>query len=94
MVIRWAVAQASFRTPNWANALPGDAYEGDEPDGFYSRDELVEYFEGYAAKFELQVVEGLSVAGVDADGDGFRVTDDVAGRSKPLWLRTLSLHPG
>lgn len=52
MVIRWAVAQASFRTPNWSNALPGDAYEGDE---------LVEYFEG---------------------------------RSKPLWLRTLSLHPG
>jgi putative flavoprotein involved in K+ transport len=41
----------AVNTPNWANALPGDPYDGDEPDGFYHRDQLVEYFEGYAAKF-------------------------------------------
>ena len=64
----------AVNTPNWANALPGDAYEGDEPDGFYHRDQLVDYFEHYAGKFELPVMEGVTVTAVDADGDGFRVT--------------------
>ena len=64
----------AVNTPNWANGLPGDAYEGDEPDGFYHRDELVNYFEHYAGKFELPVMEGVTVIAVDADGDGFRVT--------------------
>jgi len=70
----------AVNTPNWANRLPGDPYEGDEPDGFYHRDELVEYFERYAAKFDLPVTEGVTVTGVDADGKGFRVTfEDTAG---------------
>jgi putative flavoprotein involved in K+ transport len=65
----------AVNTPNWANRLPGDPYEGDQPDGFYHRDELVEYFERYAAKFDLPVVEGVTVTAVDADdNDGFRVT--------------------
>lgn len=64
----------AVNTPNWANGLPGDAYEGNEPDGFFHRDELVGYFEHYASKFELPVKEGVTVAAVDADGDGFRVT--------------------
>ncbi len=64
----------AVNTPNWANGLPGDAYEGDEPDGFYHRDELVHYFEHYAGKFKLPVMEGVTVTAVDADGDGFRVT--------------------
>jgi putative flavoprotein involved in K+ transport len=64
----------AVNTPNWVNGLPGDPYEGDKPDGFYLRDELVEYLEQYAAKFELPVTEGVTVTGVGADGDGFRVT--------------------
>jgi putative flavoprotein involved in K+ transport len=64
----------AVNTPNWVNGLPGDPYQGDEPDGFYERDELVDYFEGYAAEFELPVTEGVTVTSVDADGDGFRVT--------------------
>ena len=70
----------AVNTPNWANGLPGDPYEGDEPDGFYHRDELVEYFERYAGKFELPVTESVTVTGVDTNGDGFRVTyEDAAG---------------
>ncbi len=70
----------AVNTPNRLNGLPGDPYEGDKPDGFYLRDELVEYFEDYAAKFELPVMEGITVTGVDATGDGFRVTfEDAAG---------------
>lgn len=70
----------AVNTPNWVNGLPGDPYEGDKPNGFYLRDELVEYFEQYAAKFELPVTQEVTVTGVRADGDGFRVTfEDDAG---------------
>ena len=53
----------AVNTPNWANGLPGDPYEGDEPDGFYHRDELIDYFEHYAGKFALPVTEGVTVTG-------------------------------
>jgi putative flavoprotein involved in K+ transport len=67
-------------TPNWANRLPGDAYEDDEPNGFSHRDELIDCFERYADKFGLPVTEGVTVTDVDADADGFRVTyEDAAG---------------
>ena len=70
----------AVNTPNWANRLPGDPYEGEEPDGFYQRDELIDYFENYAAKFALPVIEGVTVTGVDAADTGFRVTyEDTAG---------------
>lgn len=64
----------AVNTPNWANGLPGDPYRGNEPDGFFSRDQLIEYFEAYAAKFELQVTEGTTVSGVDVTDEGFCVT--------------------
>lgn len=64
----------AVNTPNWANGLPGDPYEGDEPDGFYLRDDLVDYFERYAGKFELPVTESVTVTGVDTNAEGFRVT--------------------
>ena len=71
----------AVNTPNWVNGLPGDPYEGDKPDGFYLRDELVDYFEHYVARFELPVMEEVTVIGVDANGDGFRVTyEDAAGK--------------
>ncbi len=70
----------AVNTPNWANRLPGDPYEGEEPDGFYQRDELIDYFENYAAKFALPVIEGVTVTGVDTADTGFRVTyEDAAG---------------
>ena len=70
----------AVNTPNWANGLPGDPYKGDEPDGFYHRDELIDYFEQYASKFELPVTEEVTVTGVDANGEGFIVTyEDAAG---------------
>jgi len=64
----------AVNTPNWANGLPGDPYVGDEPDGFFHRDELVDYLAQYANKFELRVSEGVTVTGVDDIGEDFRVT--------------------
>ncbi len=70
----------AVNTPNWANGLPGDPYEGDKPDGFYHRDELIGYFEHYVDKFELPLKAGVTVTAVNATGDGFHVTyEDAAG---------------
>ncbi len=63
----------AVNTPNWTNRLPGDSYDGDEPDGFYLRDELVAYFERYRDKLALPVTERASVTRVDISGDGFLV---------------------
>lgn len=34
-------------TPNWSVRLPGFPYDGDDPDGFMPRDEIVDYIERY-----------------------------------------------
>ncbi len=42
-------------TPNWTIQLPGAHYDGNDPDGFLSRNEIVSYFERYIEKFDLPV---------------------------------------
>ena len=36
-------------TPNWSVQLPGGRYEGDDPDGYMARDQIVAHLERYAA---------------------------------------------
>lgn len=47
--------------PNWTIALPGHPYDGDDPDGFMARDDVVAYLERYAADIEAPVREGVAV---------------------------------
>lgn len=54
----------TLNTPNWMNVLPGDVYDGSAPDGFYSRDQLVESFERYARSFDLPIREERRVTSV------------------------------
>jgi putative flavoprotein involved in K+ transport len=66
-------------TPNWLVQLPGADYQGDEPDGFMSRSEIVAYLEDYVDRFELPVKFQVRVNEVTAqpDGNGYLVlTDD------------------
>ena len=42
-------------TPNWSMQLPDQPYDGDNPDAFDSRDEIVGFLERYAARFEVPV---------------------------------------
>ena len=42
--------------------LPGFGYTGSEPDGFMYRDEVVDFFDAYAASFDAPVREGIAVA--------------------------------
>lgn len=66
----------TFVTPNWMIRLPGAAYEGDDPHGFLSRDEIVDYFEEYVRRCELPLRYGTRVTCVERDGDGYRLTTD------------------
>jgi putative flavoprotein involved in K+ transport len=70
----------SFRliTPNWAIELPGAAYAGDEPDGYMSRPELVDFFESWVASFSPPVQGDTHVSQLEADPEGgfvLRVAD-------------------
>jgi putative flavoprotein involved in K+ transport len=51
-------------TPNWSVQLPGRPYDGDDPDGFMPRDEVVGYLERYAAATGAPVREGVEVTSV------------------------------
>lgn len=45
----------TFVTPNWTIQLPGAHYDGNDPDGFLEKAEIVAYFERYIEKFNLPV---------------------------------------
>ncbi|MCB1008998.1 MAG: NAD(P)-binding domain-containing protein [Acidobacteria bacterium] len=64
-------------TPNWMSRLPGYHYEGDDPHGFMTKDELVGYLEGYARSFSAPVEEATAVVAVEpGPGGGFVVRTD------------------
>ncbi len=48
-------------TPNWTVNLPGQPYNGGDPDGFMPRDEFVAYFEEWARGFHAPVRTGVEV---------------------------------
>lgn len=60
-------------TPNWATRLPGFPYEGDDPDGFSTREEVIEYLEAYVDHFDPPVRCGVEVTAVRSSGTGFTV---------------------
>lgn len=65
----------TFVTPNWSIRLPGAMYEGNNPDGFLPKDEIVAYFERYVEKCNLPVrfnITVLEVAPLES-GKGYQV---------------------
>src|SRR5688572_13027937 len=56
--------------PNWFNGLPGFPYQGDEPDGFQTRDAWVADLARYAEAFALPVRQGVAVTAVRQRRDG------------------------
>jgi putative flavoprotein involved in K+ transport len=57
-------------TPNWALQLPGAVYNGDQPEGFLPRNEMVGYLEQYAKQFSLPVQYNVKVTSVERSKDG------------------------
>ncbi len=63
-------------TPNWLCRLPGYAYHGDDPDGFMTMPEVVEFITRYAAEIAAPVLTGTTVTSVRRDDGGYCVTTD------------------
>lgn len=63
-------------TPNWMMRLPGDAYQGDDPDGFMRASETADFIARYAARTAAPVRTHTRVTGVEALGREYRVDTD------------------
>lgn len=58
-------------TPNWQCQLPGLPYDGDDPDGFMVKEQILEYLERFRRSFDPPLHEGVRVTRVARDrGDG------------------------
>ena len=61
-------------TPNWTIRLPGAEYEGDDPDGFLARDEVVDHLGRYAGRLRAPLHEGVEVRSLAREPrGGFRL---------------------
>ncbi len=63
-------------TPNWQSRLPGWSYQGPDPDGYMSRQEVIAYLDGYARSFSAPVETGVAVTSVRRDGRDYQVETD------------------
>lgn len=63
-------------TPNWQCRLPDFPYDGDDPDGFMGREEIVRYVQRFADHIQVPVREGVAVNRLQASGSGFRLSTD------------------
>jgi len=57
-------------TPNWQCRLPGFPYQGNDPDGFMLRDEIVAYVEDFAKRIAAPVQEGVAVQQLSRNAAG------------------------
>jgi len=65
-------------TPNWWCRLPGFPYDGDEPNGFMLRDQIVEYVEQFAKSFDPPYRSGVEVHRVRLSDHGSRFSLDTS----------------
>jgi putative flavoprotein involved in K+ transport len=63
-------------TPNWQCRLPGYAYQGDDPDGFMTMPEVIEFITGYAKHIAAPLHTGTTVTSVRRTDGGYCVTTD------------------
>jgi putative flavoprotein involved in K+ transport len=60
-------------TPNWQTRLPGFSYKGDDPDGFMTMREVVEFIEAYASHVDAPVHSHTPVESLRRSGDRYEV---------------------
>jgi putative flavoprotein involved in K+ transport len=70
-------------TPNWLNALPGQPYDGPDPDGFSSAAAVTEQLANYARSFDAPVEEHTRVDGLRKRDQRFEVATD-----RSVWQAT------
>ncbi|MFI5325409.1 MAG: NAD(P)-binding domain-containing protein [Candidatus Rokuibacteriota bacterium] len=62
-----------FQFPNWSLRLPGQEYQGDRPDGFATREEVIAFIERYRELVDAPVRTGVRVERVRPMDGGFRL---------------------
>jgi len=68
----------SLVTPNWQCQLPGHPYAGGDPHGFMRREQIVDYLDGFIAKVNAPVREGVEVHEVTPlEGGGFALRTSI-----------------
>ena len=60
-------------TPSWQTRLPGQPYDGTDPDGYMTVPEVTEFIERFAKVSGAPVRTGTDVTSVRRDGDGYLV---------------------
>ena len=63
-------------TPNWQSRLPGLAYEEDDPDGFMTVPEVIDFVDHYADVISAPIETRTSVTSVSRVGDSYQVDTD------------------
>jgi len=90
----WQDRWDAFRlvSPNWTASFPDARYDGDDPDGFMPRDELIHRVAGYAEQIAAPVVLDVGVDRLrpTSDGSGF----DVETTQGPLRAREVIVATG
>jgi putative flavoprotein involved in K+ transport len=65
---RWE--SLSFQFPNWMVRLPGYAYDGDQPEGFMGRDDVVSFISNYARQCSAPIRCGVNASSVSQSSQG------------------------
>jgi putative flavoprotein involved in K+ transport len=60
-------------TPNWQSRLPGYQYEGDDPDGFRTMPQTIDFIERYAERISAPVRTNTVVKSVRRLDEGYQV---------------------
>ena len=63
-------------TPNWQTKLPGFAYSGDDPDGFMTMPEIVDFIDRYARLVDPPLHTLTTVTSVRKSGEDYEVVTD------------------
>jgi putative flavoprotein involved in K+ transport len=63
-------------TPNWQSRLPGFSYNGDDPDGYRSVAEVIEFIANYAKAISAPVIIHTTVTSVRRTETGYLVRTD------------------
>jgi putative flavoprotein involved in K+ transport len=60
-------------TPNWQSRLPGYGYKGDDPDGFRTMPQTIDFIERYAHAIAAPVRTNTAVTSVRSIDDGYEI---------------------
>ena len=70
-------------TPNWQSRLPGHEYDGDDPDGYMTMSEVIDFIDSYAKTVDAPLRTHTTVKSLRPNHDGYEVVTDDGSWSSP-----------